>query len=130
MPNLQAHQHAVLLSVARCPDFMRNTPSQAHPGLRPILGVQAQLPVSHRQVPEPWRGSPAAPLLFIGSNPSINSQDDSPMASVPDAELVDYFNRGFDAQNFPRIAMPSTSGGWAWQTVRYWSAVRSVACQL
>jgi hypothetical protein len=114
-----------LLQIARCPLFalggMAGSPCQT------ILGVQNNLPHAQRQVPEPWRGRLDSPLLFVSSNPSIDPDDDSPLACNSDEELVSYFEAGFP-QAFPRVRL--RNGNVRPNYVRFWASLRNRAAEI
>lgn len=117
---------AVLLSIARCTQFSLPLPTER--SLAAVLGVQSHLQPSARQVPEPWRGSHTAPLLLLGSNPSIDPQDNSPRARETDCEIVDYYTFG-GLSHFPRIPRAASREA-APKPVRYWAAVRALSASL
>ena len=124
------HATTAMLQVARCADF--GQPVVPAGPLDKILSVQAHLSLAQRQVPEPWRGHRCAPLLIIGSNPSIDPQDDTPRHSDSDATIVRYFQRGFSPV-FPRkMVRDQVSGDHvpSARAVTYWIQARAIAADL
>jgi len=114
---------ATLISVARCADLL--TASDRQRPCHRIVHEQHGNPVP--QIPEPWRGRIDAPLMFVSSNPSLDPGDDSPSVTVSDAELVDYFDRGFPAC-FPRIRL--RNGQVRTRPVYFWTCVLARAAEL
>ena len=109
--------HRLLLAITRCPDLDAARTDGSHPCAEV---VRSQGPAG-RQVPEPWSGRlDAAPILFVGSNPSIAEDDRLPTPAWSERNTVSYFSRRFDEH-----------GGWVsgqeFNQVRYWTMVRSHA---
>lgn len=117
-------QKNALLGVAHCPRF---TGVQPAGDCATILNVQIGMVPGNRQVPEPWRGSPDCPLLFVSSNPSIDAHDDSPREASADEHILNYYERGLP-DTFPRIRLQN--GLARDQAVRFWSFVRGRAAEL
>jgi hypothetical protein len=88
----------LLLKIARCKICVgcktgRERPT--HPCQR-VVGVQAGVPLEEHHLPEPWSGHLAsAPILFVSSNPSINTSEDYPQWGWTDAGIVDFFDNRF-----------------------------------
>lgn len=107
----------LLLAITRCPDLGAARMDRSHPCAEVVRSQGAR-----RQVPEPWSGRlDAAPILFVGSNPSIAEDGGFPNVVVERArDTVSYFSGRFDEQ-----------GGWVspreFNQVRYWTMVRSHA---
>jgi hypothetical protein len=58
--------------------------------------VQSATPWSRYHVPEPWNGElESAPLLFVSSNPAIDSRERYPTPRWTDAERIDFFRHRF-----------------------------------
>lgn len=114
-----------LLRIARCPEL--EEASSPESSCNAIASLQAHLPAGERQVPEPWRGSTEAPLLFISSNPSIDPADDSPTFACPDSDLIQYFDAGFPKE-FPRVRL--RTGEIRPTYVRFWAYVLGRAAEL
>ncbi len=107
----------LLLAITRCPGLDAARADRSHPCAEV---VRSQGPAG-RQVPEPWSGRlDAAPILFVGSNPSISEDGGFPTQSWSERDTVSYFSRRFDEH-----------GGWVspreFNQVRYWTMVRSHA---
>ena len=112
-----ARGHQLLLAITRCPDLGAARKDGSHPCAEV---VRSQGPAG-RQVPEPWSGRlDTAPILFVGSNPSIAEDGRFPTPSWSERNTVSYFSRRFDEH-----------GGWVsvqeFNQVRYWTMVRSHA---
>ena len=123
LPPLPQANHPII-SIARCPNFVRG-PVAEHP-CNTILSKQGHIPLPDRQVPEPFRGSFQAPLLFVASNPSIDVLDDSPQVSDSDAHITDYYAGGFPSC-FPKIRMKT--GQPSARAVSFWSSIRARAAE-
>jgi hypothetical protein len=114
-----------LLLIARCPIFT-SRPTVPSP-CRAILAIQRDMPLTRRQVPEPWRGRMDRPLLFVSSNPSLDQLDDSPIQAESDEVLEAYFERGFPLA-FPRIQLKDSSV--RREYVRFWASLRHRAAEI
>ena len=106
--------HRLLLAITRCPYLAAARTDRSHPCAEV---VRWQGPTG-RQVPEPWSGRlDAAPILFVGSNPSIAEDGGFPTPTWSERDTVSYFSRRFDEH-----------GGWVspreFNQVRYWTMVR------
>ena len=112
----------LLLEIARCSDLARVRADRSHP-CACIVRVQDK-GADHNQAPEPWSGHiETAPILFIGSNPSIGERDRFPTASWNGSDVVGYFQRRFD-----QVGGCVSSG--EFNKVRYWTAVRARAKEI
>lgn len=84
----------------------------------------------NHQVPEPWSGNLAeAPILFVGSNPSIDEENNELYPTLdkkhwPDSKIKDFFNQRFE--NIENGIRPKGQKEW----VRYWAAARRRAIEL
>ena len=110
----------LLLALTRCSDLDEGRSDRSHP-CAAVVNVQD---TGDRKVPEPWSGHiETAPLLFIGSNPSIGAGDGDPTPSWTEADTVSYFQRRFDRD-----------AGWVlpgeFNKVRFWCSVRARAKEL
>ena len=112
----------LLINITRCPNLVEARTDPSH-SCAEIVRSQSQSP-SNFQVPEPWSGHiDTAPILFVGSNPSIGEDDEFPTSSWSKAKTVCYFQRRFDE-------------GCRWVTkenfnkVRYWTGVRARAKEI
>jgi len=116
----------LLLEIARCPVVSQclANPGLAH-GCSAIVRSQRSESLAEHRVPEPWSGHLAtAPILFIGSNPSI-SANESPNAPDPrwrdsDEYITDYFENRFDRHITAR----------EYASVKFWQAVQDLATEL
>jgi uracil-DNA glycosylase len=122
---MDEQQRASLLQIVRCPRFQ--DPERPPDRCTTILNVQAELDPFARQVPEPWRGSPNSPLLFVSSNPSIDALDDSPIENCDEDGLMRYFETGFP-DCFPRIR--GLDGKVSPRPVQFWCFIRARAAEL
>ena len=109
--------HRLLLAITRCPGLGAARTDGSHPCAEVVRSQGS----AGRQVPEPWSGRlDAAPILFVGSNPSIGEDGGFPTSSWSERDTVSYFSRRFDER-----------GGWVsareFNQVRYWTMVRSHA---
>ncbi|MFC1505715.1 uracil-DNA glycosylase family protein [Thermoproteota archaeon] len=88
------------------------------------------------KIPEPWSGHlNKAPVLFLGSNPSISSNDRNPRWKSPNAMIKDFFIYRFGEGNETwvknGIHILDSKGRYdkkKW--VRYWASVRSRYAEL
>ena len=61
-----------------------------------VVGVQSGTSWSDHHVPEPWNGElESARLLFVSSNPAIDSLERYPTLTWTDAERIDFFRNRF-----------------------------------
>ena len=110
----------LLLAITRCPDLEEGQTNGSHP-CATVVGVQA---VANRKVPEPWSGHiEKAPILFVGSNPSIGDGDADPTSSWTEADTVSYFQRRFDRD---AVWVPPSE----FNKVKFWCSVRARAKEL
>ena len=110
----------LLLALTRCSDVDQGRSNPSHP-CAAVVNVQD---AGTRKVPEPWSGHiETAPILFIGSNPSIGEGDGDPTSCWTEADTVSYFQRRFDRD-----------AGWVspdeFNKVRFWTSVRARATEL
>ena len=100
-----------MIEIARCPNVRLALEDESHP-CRRVVAAQELPPFPH-QLPEPWTGQiETAPILFVGSNPSLNTSDKKfPTREGPDDEIEAYFTTP------DRLDL----------NVRYWNVVRSIA---
>jgi hypothetical protein len=70
----------LLIEIARCPNVRLALKDESH-ACRTVVAAQdiPDLPPFPHQFPEPWSGRiETAPLLFVGSNPSLNPDETFP----------------------------------------------------
>lgn len=97
----------LLLEIARCPNVSAGRRGES--SCAAVVAPPACVPEPLHQVPEPWSGSLAAPILFISSNPSISTPDkygdceDYPTFADDDETLVSFFNGRFGERGAPVI---------------------------
>jgi hypothetical protein len=113
-----------LLEITNCSNFIncQNTPCQK------IVESQSG---KTRYLPEPWNGNiSTSKILFISSNPSINSNEYYPLDTWENAKVIDFFtNRFITERNYVKNNLytlqedMSYSKNW----VRYWASVRKIA---
>jgi uracil-DNA glycosylase len=128
--------HDLLLEIAHCP-VARGCladPESGHPCARIVLS-QRTTDIAEHHLPEPWDGDLAhAPLLFIGSNPSIDPAELNPTWTWPDDDVLDFYTHRFDGQRrewardarYPLLK----DGTHRRRGVSFWAAVRQRAAEL
>lgn len=114
----------LLLSITRCPEIVEARANTSHPCAR-IVGLQS---AETFQTPEPWRGRiEAAPILFVSSNPNIDSsiqgQEPFPPPSWTDDQIIDHYRRCFDQDT----GVPGAITERAYSSVAFWREVRARA---
>lgn len=121
----------LLLEIARCPNVRQciGATSGCHPCSEIVKNQKGSYEDFH--VPEPWNGNiEKAPILFISSNPSIDSQEVYPLVSWDDAKILDYFHNRFDGRwvsiKNNRFYPRRHSGDHA-RASNYWGKVRNHA---
>jgi hypothetical protein len=126
----------LLLEIAHCP-VARGC--LADPGCggacaRIVLSQRTTDPAEHH-LPEPWDGDLAhAPLLFIGSNPSIDPDELNPTWTWPDDDVLDFYTHRFEGRRrewtrdrrYPLLK----DGTHRRRGVSFWAAVRQRAAEL
>ncbi|MCC7207717.1 MAG: hypothetical protein IT323_10440, partial [Anaerolineae bacterium] len=123
----------LLLLIARCP-IVAHCLSDAggdHP-CATVVRSQRALHDGPHQSPAPWNGDlEHAPLLFVGSNPTIHPDELHPTAEWPDDQIVDFFVRRFGggqrAWTREHKYALLRDGTYAKHWSRYWAAVRTLA---
>lgn len=121
----------LLLRIARCPNVQKCITASTgnHPCREIVTNQNCRYEDSH--VPEPWNGNIAtAPILFVSSNPSIDSQEVYPLFSWSDEDIVDYFNNRFSGR-WVRVKnnrfYPRRHDGSYARASNYWGKVRNHA---
>jgi hypothetical protein len=134
MTNLSATE--LLLEVARCPVLVGCKMGElagSHP-CASIVAVQADVPLELHQLPEPWSGDlERAPILFVSSNPSINRNEEYPLGSWSDDEIVDFFQHRFGGGRKPWVIGGSRSlrlDGTHSNPTSFWAGIRNRATDL
>lgn len=101
----------LLIEIARCPNVRLASEDESHP-CRSIVAAQ-DVPRSRHQLPEPWNGRiESAPILFVSSNPSLNSSERFPVERWSDDKIETFFTTRFD-RRYPNV--------------HYWTVVRAIA---
>ena len=126
----------LLLTIVRCPlvedQFDNESLTQPCTGL---IKAQAPLLRDSHQVPEPWSGRlEYAPILFFGSNPSINPVEVFPTETWSNDDIVDFFwNRFSDGRRQwvkrLRVLQHDGTHGQNTEWVRFWAACRGRATE-
>ena len=84
----------LLLEITSC-EYFKNGVDESHP-CHKILSCQSG---KNRHVPEPWNGKiETAPILFISSNPAINSLEEFPNLSWKEDRIIDFFDNRFSLE--------------------------------
>lgn len=112
----------LLIAITRCSHLDDARVHPSHP-CAAIVGVQ-EGDTAKFQVPEPWSGHiECAPILFVGSNPSISEDEVFPTSSWSEAKTKDFFQRRFDKDGCWAKRMPFNG-------VKYWTSARKRATEL
>jgi len=125
-----------LLEIAHCPIARAclADPGSPHPCSRIVLSQRTTDPAQHH-LPEPWDGDLVhTPLLFIGSNPSIDPAELNPTWTWPDVDVLDFYTHRFDSRRrkwtrdgrYPLLK----DGTYRRRGVSFWAAVRKRAAEL
>lgn len=125
----------LLQRIIRCPNILASRSNSTHP-CRRIVASQDD-PGEPFQFPEPWCGFlETAPILFIGSNPSISYSEAYPVDSPawPPEKVASYFTHKFHDGwvkdgRYARLRNPEQSEYSKYPT-KYWSSVRQRAKEL
>jgi hypothetical protein len=127
----------LLHKIAHCPNIQHcfDTRQSSHPCFE-IISVQHSWDshiLGQHQVPEPWSGDiEHAPILFLGSNPAIDEQEEFPLLSWPDEWIEDFFTHRYQGgrkqwiENGTRYLRLNGSRGQS----DFWSDVRKLAEEL
>lgn len=118
---MATERNQLLIAITRCSHVEDARSDPAH-SCDEVVGSQAG-DVAELQVPEPWSGHiDRAPILFVGSNPSISKDEDFPTVSWDEAKTISFFQRRFDPGG------PVTPQ--AFNRVKYWTGARKRAEEL
>ena len=75
------------------------------------------------QVPEPWSGDlTTAPVLFLGSNPSFEPEEQYPTASWEEEEVWQFFSERFTSRWSRDLKVLKVDGGY--KAVAYWKQIK------
>ena len=126
---------ALLVRITRCPIAERCLDGE-HLPCSAIVGSQHATPDGF-QVPEPWSGDiTRAAVLFVSSNPSIDSAEAYPTRNWDDERRADFFAGRFDRRAVPWVdhrmrpllaTMPPAHRD---KGTRFWFAARTRATEL
>lgn len=121
----------LMLSIIHCDEV----PNQfAHPEVKsPCSAIIKSQDCSNERfhVPEPWNGDLAqAPLLFIGSNPSINQSELFPVSSWEDNKASDFFTNRFDGRWVRNFRTLLVKGEFPKRGSRFWFSARMRASEI
>ncbi len=130
----------LLREIARCPNvsqcFERN--GSVNP-CGNIVRSQGIKNLASHQLPEPWSGRlDGAPILFLSSNPSIESPgeetEEYPRWSWANADIEDFFTNRFGGGRKNWIAggvrFLRADGSYSPRAVRFWAFVRQRSIEL
>jgi hypothetical protein len=86
---------ALLLQITGCP-VVAECRAGSRLACSRVVGVQSAISWSDFHVPEPWNGElESARVLFVSSNPAIDSAELYPTPSWADTERIDFFRHRF-----------------------------------
>lgn len=126
----------LLQEIAHCPNVedCKAHPHSSHP-CAAIVAVQDSLPLAAHQLPAPWSGHlEIAPILFLGSNPSITNEEENPVGSWSDEQIADFFTNQFGGGRKEWIRdgryWLAKDGTHSNRPVAFWSAIRRRAAEL
>ncbi|MBV9027847.1 MAG: hypothetical protein JO311_04470 [Candidatus Eremiobacteraeota bacterium] len=124
--------HSTFDSIAYCVNVDRCLAGDAaHPCSKIVLSQQ--VPRKRFQLPEPWRGQiDKAPILFLGSNPSIGD-DEYALLSSPKEQVWESEHLAFGGGTRAYIAdgiKTTKPDGTAGRRVQYWTSIRARAREL
>ena len=125
---------SLLLEIFRCPNVrtgLENRDSD-HPCSR-IVQDQGSASLEEHQMPEPWMGNlVTAPILFLGSNPSIGTDHEYPSSLSPGVEIesffTDRFGGGLKEWTRDGVSVVGTDG--KARKVWHWTQVKKRAMEL
>jgi uracil-DNA glycosylase len=127
-------RHALLAEITRCPVVERCKAGDRSDPCFKVVSVQEDVPLRNHQVPEPWNGLiEEARLLFVSSNPSINSTERYPVWASPLDERIDFFEHRFGGGRTEWTTNRRTlqqDGTYSTRTVSYWNAIHQRAVEL
>jgi hypothetical protein len=124
----------LLFQITRCPIVNVAFHSQTTHPCRKIIESQNAASLSTFQLSEPWNGLlETAPILFLSSNPSIDSTEEYPTWSTPDDVVEDFFSNRFAGKQKEWVKDGNhflKTDGFYSDAVKFWSAVRKRAEEL
>ena len=115
----------LLLRICRCEEISRAETNHEHPCHEIVNTQDPQW--DGFQLPEPWSGDlKNAKLLFIASNPSINSEESYPNRVWPDEVILDFFSNRFNPESNwtnNRKVLLTDGENYAKRSVAFWNSV-------
>ncbi|MEG4984777.1 hypothetical protein QUB08_03200 [Microcoleus sp. BR0-C5] len=129
------YEKKLLHEIVHCPHARKclEAPSIENPCCE-IVSYQRPLDLAEFQVPEPWSGHiEQAPILFLSSNLSIDSDEVYPTWHWSDNDIDDYFSHRFGGGQKDWIMNGTKSllrDGTYSHAVKFWAAVRQRAIEL
>lgn len=132
---------SLLMEIARCKHVENCLNNTQHQNKCNKIIQDQKKELDQFQVPEPWNGNlKTAPILFLGSNPSISTSDKPdyrekyPRWSWSDSEIEDFFSNRFGGGKEPWIKdgiyTLLESGDHKKTYVRYFAAIRKRAKEI
>jgi hypothetical protein len=125
----------LLLQITKCP-VVADCRGGNQAACSRVVGVQADTPWSDYHVPEPWNGElESARLLFISSNPAIDSRERYPTPNWSDEERIDFFRHRFSGGTRPwtdgfRTLLNDDHYDTAPRAGKYWAEIHQRAIEL
>lgn len=128
-----ASRRDLLLEICSCPNVKAARASDGHPCAE-VVRSQEVATLNSFQAPAPWVGQiHRAPILFIGSNPSISHTEHHPTWRKSGDFKIDYFERHFggggQAWTQDGVRTLQTDGTYS-NVVRFYSGARQHAAEL
>ncbi len=120
----------LLLQICRCPNIAKARADHSNP-CASVVGIQVELGDKF-QLPEPWNGDIVnAKLLFVSSNPSIDTNEAYPTNSWSQKKILDFFqNRFHPDRNWTKEArrvLSKDEQTYVERRVPYWDETKSMA---
>jgi uracil-DNA glycosylase len=125
----------LLLQITNCP-VVTECRRGSRVACSRVVGFQSDTDWSDYHVPEPWNGElESARLLFVSSNPAIDSRERYPTPGWTDAERIDFFRRRFSGGRQAwtykfRTLLKDGSYDAAPRAGKYWAEIHQRAIEL
>ena len=115
----------LLLEIINCPNLKDSGDSN------PCSKIISCQEIEPKQLPEPWNGEiTEAPILFLSSNPSINTCEKFPTEEWDQEHIIDFFINRFSEESkwvkdelYPLLASGEYTKNW----IRFWASIRKTA---